>query len=372
MDLKNTNQKVVVAATESDSSYDRKAELKAFDESKAGVRGLVESGVNKIPLMFHSNNLVDTIENSESDFKFSVPIIDLKDIQNNPKLHTQVVAQIRSACCECGFFQIINHGIPISTMEGMIGGIRRFHEQDVDVRKKFYTRDLEKRFVYYSNTSLFRDKFANWRDTIGCSMAPDPPKPEVLPEVCRDIMIEYTKKIRELGFTVFELLSEALGLNRSYLEELGCAEGLFIQGHYYPACPEPELTMGTSKHTDSAFLNILLQDQVGGLQVLHENKWFHVPPVYGAFVVNIGDVLQLITNDSFKSVYHRVLSSKGPRASVSSFFMNMQDPKVYGPIKEMLSEQNPPIYRDISIKDFMAHHFAKGLDGNSALHPFRL
>ncbi|KAH1054599.1 hypothetical protein AAZX31_08G341700 [Glycine max] len=373
MEAKSSNQ---IKEESNDSNYDRKAEIKAFDDSKTGVKGLVDSGVKKIPRMFHSG--INITENVASDSNLSIPVIDLQDIHNNPALHNEVVTKIRSACQEWGFFQVINHGIPISVMDQMIDGIRRFHEQDTDVRKQFYSRDLKKTILYNSNTSLYLDKFANWRDSLGCSMAPNPPKPENLPTVFRDIIIEYSKEIMALGCTIFELLSEALGLNPSYLKEMNCAEGLFIQGHYYPPCPEPELTLGTSKHTDSSFMTIVLQGQLGGLQVLHEKLWFNVPPVHGALVVNVGDILQLITNDNFVSVYHRVLSNHGgPRVSVASFFSNSHDPAkgasmVYSPIKELLSEENPAIYRDTTIGEIMAHHFAKGLDGNSALQPFRL
>ncbi|WJZ87275.1 hypothetical protein VitviT2T_006671 [Vitis vinifera] len=124
-----------------------------------------------------------------------------------------------------------------------------------------------------------------------------------------------------LGLKLLELISEALCLNPNHLKDMDCAEGLLILCHYYPACPQPELTMASTRHSDNDFLTILLQDQIGGLQVLHQDQWVDIPPVPGALVINVGDLLQLITNDRFKSVEHRVLANRrGPRVSVACFF----------------------------------------------------
>ncbi|KAE9617337.1 hypothetical protein Lal_00034182 [Lupinus albus] len=364
------------------SPYDMKSELKSFDDSKEGVKGLVDSGVTKVPRIFHSGELnnINTVSSTVSNF--NIPIIDLQAI-HFPALHVTIASRIRSACQNFGFFQVINHGIPVDVLDDMIIGIRRFHEQDTEVKKQFYTRDHNNKVRYFFNGSMSdicedQPHPANWRDTIEFDMSPIPPKPEEISDVCRDIVIEYSNVVRELGYTIFQLLSEALGLHPFYLQELGCAESLQMMGHYLPPCPEPELTMGSMKHTNSGFINILLQDQLGGLQVFHENQWVDVPPVYGALVVSIGDLLQRMTNEKFISVPHRVTSHYiGPRISIASTFKSLSNTnedksKVYGPIKELLSDENREIYKDITImRDLWTNYYKQCIDEESMLLPFR-
>ena len=167
---------------ESDSNYDRKAEVRAFDESKTGVKGLLESGVTKIPRMFYSGELNNLKEISEKKSNFTIPIVDLKGIHNDSSQHIEAVEKIGSACQNWGFFQVINHGIPNDVLAEMIHGIRRFHEQDSEIRKKFYSRYLKKKVRYYSNVNMSKDRPANWRDTV---FVANTAKAEDIPEACR-------------------------------------------------------------------------------------------------------------------------------------------------------------------------------------------
>ncbi|CAA6666544.1 unnamed protein product [Spirodela intermedia] len=322
-----------MAAPSADHTNDeRLAELKAFDETKAGVKGLVDAGIKTIPRIF----LLPAAERDANEGApdppalplLELPVVDISAVVGggHGDLRRKAVEQIGLASETWGFFQVLGHGVPTEVLEEMLAGIRRFNELGAAEKAAFYTRDPARRVRFNSTFDLFRTRRANWRDSFGCIVAPVPVSLEEIPVTCREIILKYSSHIAKLGETLLELLSEALGLRPSHLKDLGCNRGQI-------------------PHSDSGFLTVLLQDDIGGLQVRHQARWVDVPPVPGALVINVGDLIQLITNDRFQSVEHRVLASRrGPRISVATFFTTNDDSSsttVYGPIKELLSEDNP-------------------------------
>lgn len=177
MELKE-NDTVDQQVSNNKPEYDRKAELQAFDDTKAGVKGLVDSGVNILPRIFVNEDYMNDQKSFIDESKLTPPVIDLA-------AHTKIVEEIGRAAQEWGFFQIVNHGIPHATMERMLDGVRAFHEMDTELKRVYYTRDARKKFVYNSSFDLFQARYANWRDTITLLMAPNPPDPQELPHVCR-------------------------------------------------------------------------------------------------------------------------------------------------------------------------------------------
>lgn len=273
------------------ADFDRASELKQFDESKAGVKGLLDAGVNRIPRIFiHPPETLSDLKPSLA--AVSIPTIDLSGV-DSPALRPSIVDQIRRASSTFGFFQIVNHGVPQKVLDAVIASIRAFHELPAEAKAPYYRRDVGTGVSYLSNIDLFKARAASWRDTIQIGLGPVAAARESIPEICLEAVADWAAETERLGYLLQEVLCEGLGLDSGRLKEATYGEGRMMVGHYYPYCPQPDLTVGIKSHTDPGVLTVLLQDHIGGLQVRHGGGWVDVQPVAGALVINIGDLLQV-------------------------------------------------------------------------------
>ncbi|GAU25381.1 hypothetical protein TSUD_70340 [Trifolium subterraneum] len=109
--------------------------------------------------------------------------------------------------------------------------------------------------------------------------------------------------------------------------------------------------LGNGPHCDPISLTILLQDQVGGLEIFADNKWLAIPPKPNTFVINIGDTFMALTNGLYKSCLHRVLVSNELERKSLTFFLNPRGDKTVSPPKELLEKEESRKYPDYKWND---------------------
>jgi isopenicillin N synthase-like dioxygenase len=356
----------------SNYNHDFTEEMKKFVDTKAGVKGLVDSGMVKLPIIFIQppKPVLKPASNSTS-VSLTVPVIDLKGVDDEHR-RREIVNEINEAAEKWGVFHLINHGVPTDVIDDVLEGVKEFHEQPLDVKNEFFQRDVKQLVKFRTSAQANQPTVASWKDMLTCLYRDQQLGEEELPQVCRKTINEYTKHIFQLKDTLSQLLSEALGICPDYLAKIECMKSMTVIGNYYPSCPEPDLALGSNDHTDPYFLTILAQDNIGGLQVLHDNQRIDVPCVKGSLIVNLGDMMQIISNDKYKSVMHRVLAGPTTRISVACLISpsSCKMDTLYGPLKEIIDDDNPPVYRHVSASEYVAHYLARR--GQVAISKFKL
>lgn len=136
-------------------------------------------------------------------------------------------------------------------------------------------------------------------------------------------MEEYQTRMKDLGNKLMGLFLKSLNIPESTIkwEDRDLCTALHLNS--YPACPDPTQTMGLAPHTDTFLFTILHQSgNASGLQVLKDGPgWVSVDPYPGALVVNVGDLLHIISNARFPSAVHRaVVNNEKQRLSFAYFY----------------------------------------------------
>ncbi|KAH6837841.1 2-oxoglutarate and oxygenase superfamily protein [Perilla frutescens var. hirtella] len=308
------------------------------------------------PLETRPQRIVGNGNDNDND-EPSPPVIDLSK-------GSSVREQLERACRDWGAFHVINHGVPVELLGEMRRLGRSFFEDCTMDQKLSYGCDPNSpasegygsRMLVASN-----DTVLDWRDYYDHHTLPlsrqNPSKwPHFSPNY-RKVVADYSDQMNSLAEKLLCLISESLGLPSSCIRD---AIGEFYQNitvSYYPPCPQPELTLGLQSHSDMGAITLLIQDDVGGLEVLKDGKWVLVNPLCDAIFVILADQTEMITNGQYKSAPHRAITNgKKARLSVATF----HDPakmKIISPAFE------PPKYRPVRYGDYVSSWYTQGPEG---------
>ncbi|KAB5533802.1 hypothetical protein DKX38_016888 [Salix brachista] len=207
----------------------------------------------------------------------------------------------------------------------------------------------------------------DWRDYFDHHTLPlsrrDPSRWPHFPSNYRQVVARYSDELKMVAQKLLGLISESLGLPTSCIED---AVGEFYQNitiSYYPACPQPHLTLGLQSHSDMGAITLLIQDHVGGLQIFKDSQWITVHPQSHAILVILADQMEIITNGKYRSAQHRAITnSSSPRLSVATFHDPAKTAKI-SPASELISSSSPPKYREVKYGDYVSSWYTKGPKG---------
>ncbi|TMW82056.1 hypothetical protein EJD97_006933 [Solanum chilense] len=326
-----------------------------------------------------SRYMRDDIENqSYSSILPQVPVIDVKKLLENGDIDDDSeLVRLHLACKEWGFFQLVNHGVNSSLMKKVKSEIRAFFDLPMEEKTKFEQEegDLE---GYGQAFVVSEEQKLDWADILYMITLPTHlRKPHLFPKLpasLRDALEQYSTALKELAMKILYVMARALGMKTEDMNVLFEQDGTqMMRINYYPPCPQPERVMGLCPHTDGIGLAILLQvNETEGLQIKKDGAWIPVPYLPDAFVVNIGDILEIFSNGIYKSIEHRsVVSSKKERILVATF----QSPRldgILGPSSSLVTPQNSPKFKKIGVTEFYRGFFTRELDGKSYVDTMRI
>ena len=284
----------------------------------------------------------------------TLPVIDINQIDN-----LLTLAELDTACREWGFFQVVNHGIPRDVIDEMLTRSREFFAQPV-AQKREILRTQSNPWGFYD-----RELTKNRRDLkeIYDFGPPDgktirPQWPGRLPRF-RDAVHDYYRQSERLAYRLLAAISTNLGMSPGFLSrDFDSGHTSFLRLNYYPVTATPAAPqdgdLGIGQHTDAGALTLLLQDDQPGLEVFRHNEWHLVEPRRDALVINIGDIVQVWSNDYYYAALHRVIASTTkPRYSIP-FFLSPAYRMNYAPLPTMVADDRPARYRKINWGKFRA------------------
>ncbi|XP_009759795.1 2-oxoglutarate-Fe(II) type oxidoreductase hxnY-like isoform X2 [Nicotiana sylvestris] len=299
-----------------------------------------------------------------------LPMIDLSSTDR-----TLLADSLRKACVENGFFYLRNHGIGEELIQRVFEGSRRFFGLSLEEKMKLLRKNHRGYSPLYSEMLNSNDNpkgdpkesiyFGAPEDISPYGNLNQWPPQEVLP-CWRSTMEEYYKTILCVGKRVVSLMAVALNVDEDFFEKVGAFDppAALLRPLRYPTGEidsSDKHMHGAGAHTDCGMITILVTDGVPGLQVCRDKLqkpqiWEDVHHLKGAFIVNIGDMMERWTNCLFKSTLHRVTQPTQERYSVAMLFDPSPD-CVVECLKSCCNESSPPRFPPVRAADYHKENY---------------
>lgn len=287
----------------------------------------------------------------------TLPIIDIASLGVGSADLTRVGADLDRACCEFGFFYVTGHGIDPALSARMIGLAEEFFalsiEQKLEIAmahggrawRGYFPVDGEltsgrpdrKEGIYFG-TELGADDPRVRAGAPLHGMNLYPPLPGF-----RETLLAYMDKVTAVGQLLLRGIAAGLGLGPDYFLERYTRDPtvLFRIFNYPPSIAGAhDNELGVGEHTDYGLLTLLRQDEIGGLEVWHEDGWLAAPPVPDSFVCNVGDMLERLTAGRYLSALHRVRNVSTLDRVSMPLFLDPSFDAVLAPIKVLAPDRS--------------------------------
>ncbi|XP_038883393.1 protein SRG1-like [Benincasa hispida] len=335
------------------------------------VKELVEkSSIITIPQNFIRLDQEPSSTSDPSTFP-TPPTIDMTRLLSLQHSRSELL-NLHSACKQWGLFQLVNHGVSCSLLGELKHEIEEFFELPLEEKMKYGMKSGE--VEGYGTVVRSMEQKLDWGDRFYIITNPlSRRKPHLLPLLplsLRNALEWYLKEMKKIAMALFRMIAGNLEIEVRKVEDL-FEDGMeAMRMSYYPPCPTPELVVGLRPHSDASGLTILNQlNGVEGLQVKKDGIWFPVSFIPDAFIVNVGDILEIMSNGLYNSIEHRAtVNSEKERMSIAIFY----NPRFDAEIAPLTAFQNPPLFKNILMEDYFKDFFTQSFNGKSHLDRMKI
>lgn len=260
----------------------------------------------------------------------TIPTVDLSTFVNGDEAsRAAFIKKLGEAFSSVGFVGIINHGVPQELIDDFYTASKAFFALPVDLKRKYEVKDLagQRGYTSFGKEHAKHTDVADLKEfyQIGQAAQMENVRVAEQPEFM-ELGTKLFKTFEETGAALLRAIALYLDLEEDYFDkQIGNGNSILRAIHYPPITKEPESAIRAEQHEDINLITLLVGASAGGLQLQNNaGEWLPITPENNEIVVNVGDMLQRLTNNYLRSTTHRVVNPPRemwhlPRLSIPFF-----------------------------------------------------